>query len=86
MSTPAHNLRYFQRYHENSLVLDSDEFDRISAAAAEHNIFVSMGASERDNGSLYIAQFLFDNDGELVQARRKLKPTPVAWYPWRCTT
>ncbi len=77
LSTPAHNLRYFQRYHEHSLVLDSAEFERIAAAAAEYNIYVSMGASERDNGSLYIAQFLFDNAGELVQARRKLKPTHV---------
>ncbi len=77
LSTPAHNIRYFQRYHENSVVVDGAAFDRIAEAAQQHNIFVSMGASERDQGSLYIAQFLFDNDGDVVQARRKLKPTHV---------
>ena len=36
-----------------------------------------MGASERDHGSLYMAQFLFSDTGDLIQARRKLKPTFV---------
>jgi aliphatic nitrilase len=77
LSPPAHNLKYFQAYHENCLVRDSDAFRRLAAAAGDHGIFVSMGASERDYGSLYIAQFLFSDEGELVQARRKLKPTHV---------
>jgi aliphatic nitrilase len=36
-----------------------------------------MGASERDGGSLYIAQWLIGPDGEWVARRRKLKPTHV---------
>ena len=36
-----------------------------------------MGYSERDGGSLYIAQLLMDQDGELVATRRKLKATHV---------
>ena len=75
LSPTALNVRYFQTYHENCLVVDSPQFHRIAAAASEHGIHVSMGASERDYGSLYISQFLFDDEGKLVQARRKLKPT-----------
>tara|TARA_R110001592_G_scaffold363372_1_gene685924 strand:+ start:25445 stop:26467 length:1023 start_codon:yes stop_codon:yes gene_type:complete len=75
LSPAAMNLRYFQRYHENCLVVDSPQFQRIGAAAREHGIHVSMGASERDYGSLYISQFLFDDQGQLVKGRRKLKPT-----------
>ncbi|MCL2916022.1 carbon-nitrogen hydrolase family protein [Shewanella corallii] len=75
LSPTAHNIQYFQRYHENSLVVGSDQFQRLSDAARENNIYLSVGASERDYGSLYIAQFLFSNTGELIQARRKLKPT-----------
>jgi len=75
LSPTAMNVRYFQTYHENCLVVDSPQFHRIAAAASEHGIHVSMGASERDYGSLYISQFLFDDEGKLVQARRKLKPT-----------
>lgn len=77
LSAPAHNIKYFAAYHENSLSLDSPAFERLAAAARANKIFVSMGASERDHGSLYMAQFLFDDTGELIQARRKLKPTFV---------
>ena len=75
LSPAAHNVRYFQAYHENSIEVGGDAFKRLANAAQINNIYLSIGASERDHGSLYIAQFLFDNCGELIQARRKLKPT-----------
>nr|WP_136251271.1 carbon-nitrogen hydrolase family protein [Ningiella ruwaisensis] len=71
----AHNVQYFQKYHENCLVRDSDEYYRLAKAAADNEIFISFGASERDHGSLYISQFLIDDVGQLISARRKLKPT-----------
>lgn len=75
LSPTANNIRYFQQYHENSMVFGGDEFDQITKAARDNNIFVSAGASERDHGSLYIGQFLVDDQGEVLQVRRKLKPT-----------
>lgn len=75
LNATAVNLQYFGDYHANSLSVDSDAFDRLSNAARANNILVSTGASERDHGSLYIAQFLFGRDGSLLSARRKLKPT-----------
>ncbi len=75
LGTPAWGLQFVQRYHENSLVKDSPEFDAICRVARQHKIVVSLGASERDYGSLYLAQFLIGADGELIQGRRKLKPT-----------
>lgn len=75
LSATADNLKYFQRYHENCIGIDSQAFARLSQAARDNGIYLSMGASERDHGSLYIAQFLFDDEGTLLQARRKLRPT-----------
>jgi aliphatic nitrilase len=75
LSPTAHNIKYFEQYHENSLVIGSPEFQRIAQAAKDNEIFVSSGMSERDHGSLYIAQILIDDQGQLLQARRKLKPT-----------
>ena len=75
LSATAYNVRYFQQYHENSLEVGSDAFNRLGEAARKNGIYVSAGASERDHGSLYIAQFLFSDSGELLQTRRKLKPT-----------
>ena len=33
LSATAHNVKYFQQYHENSLVVGSDAFNRLSEAA-----------------------------------------------------
>ena len=77
LSPPAGNLGYMQPYHANSLVVDSPQFERLRQAAIDHGVFVSAGVSERDHGTLYISQFLFSDTGELLQARRKLKPTHV---------
>lgn len=48
---------------------------RIQAAAAEHQIAVALGFSERDGESVYIAQALIDEAGEMKMRRRKMKPT-----------
>ncbi|KAL2819974.1 carbon-nitrogen hydrolase [Aspergillus granulosus] len=62
------------RYINNSLTLDSDEMRELQACAAENNIVVCLGYSERRGSSLYIGQCTINNDGELLTARRKLKP------------
>ncbi|KAF2482334.1 carbon-nitrogen hydrolase [Neohortaea acidophila] len=63
------------KYVQNSLKLNSPEMKRICAAAEEHGINVSLGFSERDGESVYIAQALIDEAGLLQMARRKMKPT-----------
>ena len=77
LAAPVHNVKYFQPYHENCLAADSRAFEELRQIARDSGVFLSAGASERDHGSLYISQFLFDDQGELLQARRKLKPTHV---------
>lgn len=78
LMTPAEGMqKYVQKYFDNSLEVGSPEFQRIADAAKNLGIYVSIGFSERDAGSLYIAQALFDKEGKLVKTRRKLKPTHV---------
>ncbi len=77
LDSPIGGLRFVQQYHENSLSKDSPQLQKLCDAAREHDIMVVMGASERDGGSLYIAQFFIDADGTLLDVRRKLKPTHV---------
>ena len=40
-----------------------------------HGTVVSLGFSENDCNSLYIAQMIIDSDGKLLVKRRKLKAT-----------
>ena len=77
LDSPAWGMQFVQRYHDNSLVVGSPEFDRIREAARKHRIWVSLGYSEKAAGSLYIAQALIDDQGNTLQTRRKLKPTHV---------
>lgn len=63
------------KYIQNSLAVDSDEMREIQDCAARNKIVVSLGFSENDNNSVYIAQALIDSDGKMLMHRRKLKAT-----------
>jgi nitrilase len=77
LDSPAWGMQFVQRYHDNSLVYGSRHAEKLAAAAREHAITVVMGISERQAGSLYIAQWIIGPDGETIARRRKLKPTHV---------
>ncbi|SPB14427.1 Nitrilase/cyanide hydratase and apolipoprotein N-acyltransferase [Caballeronia novacaledonica] len=51
----------------------------VTQAVAEHarlaNMVVVLGVNERDHGSLYNTQLVFDTDGKLLLKRRKITPT-----------
>ena len=60
---------------EESVVVPSDVTRMIGDAARQSRMVVSIGVNERDGGTIYNTQLLFDADGTLVQRRRKLSPT-----------
>ncbi|WP_457421854.1 Nit6803 family nitrilase [Roseateles sp. P5_E7] len=49
--------------------------DAVSAAAREAGMVIVLGVNERDHGSLYNTQLIFDADGRLLLKRRKITPT-----------
>jgi nitrilase len=49
--------------------------EAIGEAARRAGTVVAIGVSERDHGTLYNTQLVFDADGRLVLSRRKLTPT-----------
>ena len=63
------------RLMEESVTVPSAETRAIGEAAREANMVVSIGVNERDGGSVYNTQLLFDADGTLIQRRRKITPT-----------
>ena len=65
---------FVSRYFDNSLSYKARK-PTGCAAAKRNKMFVAIGLSERDGGSLYIAQWIIGPDGETVATRRKLKPT-----------
>jgi len=67
---PEHLLLY-----ERAVVVPGPVTHAVGAAARRHGVVVVLGVNERDHGSLYNTQLVFDANGELVLERRKITPT-----------
>ena len=65
----------YQKLLEQAVTLPSEATDAISEASRQAGVVVSIGINERDGGTLYNTQLLFDADGALIQRRRKISPT-----------
>jgi aliphatic nitrilase len=63
------------RLYDEAVAVPSAATDAVAAAARRGGVVVVLGVNERDHGSLYNAQVVFDADGRLVLHRRKLTPT-----------
>ncbi len=61
--------------YEQAVTVPGPTVDAVSERARRHGVVVALGVNERDHGSLYNTQLLFDSDGALVQRRRKITPT-----------
>jgi len=63
------------KLYEQSVTVPSAATDAVAAAARKYGVVVVLGINERDHGSLYNAQLIFDASGELLLKRRKITPT-----------
>lgn len=63
------------RLYENAPSVPGPFVDAVSAAARAGGIVIVLGINERDHGSLYNTQLVFDADGALLLKRRKITPT-----------
>lgn len=75
IAPPASMGRQHLRLYEEAVSVPGPSTAAIARAARAHGVVVAIGVNERDHGTLYNTQLLFDADGRLVQARRKLTPT-----------
>jgi nitrilase len=63
------------RLLEQAVTVPSAATHAIGDACKQAGMVVSIGVNERDGGTLYDTQLLFDADGTLIQRRRKISPT-----------
>ena len=63
------------KLYEHAPTVPGPVTDAIAAAAKAHGVVVVLGVNERDHGTLYNAQLVFDADGTLILKRRKITPT-----------
>jgi nitrilase len=72
---PVLTGREHLRLYEEAVVVPSPATDAVAAAARRHAMVVVLGVNERDHGTLYNTQLVFDADGTLKLKRRKITPT-----------
>ena len=74
------------RYWDNSIVVPSEETDKLGEAARKAGVYLVIGVIERDNensgGTLYCSVLFFGPDGWLLGVHRKLKPTASERLIW----
>ncbi|MDP9759475.1 MULTISPECIES: Nit6803 family nitrilase [Agrobacterium] len=63
------------RLYEEAVTVPSAETRAVADAARKRNAVIVLGVNERDHGSLYNTQLIFDADGSLKLKRRKITPT-----------
>jgi nitrilase len=63
------------RLIDQAVTIPSPATHAIGEAARQSEMVVSMGVNERDGGTLFNAQLLFDADGSMRQRRRKISAT-----------
>nr|WP_290226073.1 Nit6803 family nitrilase [Trichocoleus desertorum] len=63
------------RLYEEAVTVPGPVVDAVSRAARSYAMVVVLGVNERDHGSLYNTQLIFDADGTLLLKRRKITPT-----------
>lgn len=60
---------------DQAVTVPSTSTEAIAEACRCANLVVSIGINEREGGTIYNTQLLFDADGTLIQRRRKMTPT-----------
>jgi nitrilase len=72
----------FLKLLNEAVTVPSLATEAISEACRQAEVVVSIGVNERDGGTLYNTQLLFDADGTLIQRRRKITPTHYERMIW----
>ncbi|WP_237477028.1 Nit6803 family nitrilase [Lichenibacterium dinghuense] len=70
-TTGAEHLRLY----DEAVAVPGPVCDAVASAARRRGMVVVLGVNERDGGTLYNAQLVFDADGTLALRRRKITPT-----------
>jgi nitrilase len=63
------------RLYENAVEVPGPVTARLAQAAKAARMVLVVGVNERDGGTLYNTQLVFDSDGSLILSRRKITPS-----------
>jgi predicted amidohydrolase len=68
-------VHHIENYFENSLEVDSPQWNRLVSAAVSHQVYISPAFSHRQGDSIYMGQALISPKGEVMHFRHKMRPS-----------
>lgn len=75
VTPPVSQGKEHLRLYEQAVKVPSEETELVAKKCLENEVVVVLGINERDHGSLYNSQLIFDADGSLLLKRRKITPS-----------
>ena len=79
---PEYTRRFYHQLYKNAVEIQSFAVQRLSEAARQNKVYVCVSCTEKDGGSLYLAQLWFNPKGDLIGKHRKLKPSVAERLCW----
>lgn len=82
MGDPGWGMKHYVDLYKNAVEIPSQAVRDLSQAARDASAYVCVSVTEKEDGSLYLAQLWFDPDGNLVAKHRKMKATGAEMTIW----
>lgn len=82
LDNPLAGMGLTEKLFRNAITVPGPAIQKISACAKENNIYVCISGTEIEGSTLYLTQFWFDNNGNLMGKHRKMKPSNAERTIW----
>lgn len=79
---PEYTRTFYHDLYKNAVEIQSFAVQRLSEAARRNKIYVCVSCSEKDGGSLYLAQLWFNPNGDLIGKHRKMRASVAERLCW----
>jgi cyanide dihydratase len=79
---PEYTRKWYRELYKNAVEIPGPAVQKISQAAKKNGVYVCISCSEKDGGSLYLAQLWFNPKGDLMGKHRKMRVSVAERLCW----
>jgi cyanide dihydratase len=79
---PEYTRKWYRELYKNAVEIPGPAVQKISQTAKKAGVYVCISCSEKDGGSLYLAQLWFNPSGDLIGKHRKMRVSVAERLCW----